>query len=242
MNPQYLVRETQAEDVDGYPALLRDMMWRANFTYQPTYFIYRRDRGPGMEEYRAVIHITARLVTGSIPYRLQAHGTSAAMALQEVARMAMSRLRYHLTELSQPPYDHFPIHPPDAEVDLFVGIQFGEDPHVRQLARLVRIMNQVHHSTMHELWETRRRLIMAQRHLQPVCDMGLVDQRVLYGENEVSPYASAPPEYHLPEVGGQVLNHGSPLRLANPDDPEDTGSPGYHLLDEFPVNFNRNRI
>lgn len=103
MNPQYLVRETQTEGVDGYPALLRDMMWRANFTYQPTYSIYRRDRGPGMEEFMAVIDIVARQVTESIPYRFQAHGTSEAMALQEVALVAMSRLRYDLTELAQPP-------------------------------------------------------------------------------------------------------------------------------------------
>ena len=47
MGSWYLVKETRAECVDGYPALLRDMLGRANFTYQPEYAIYRRDRGQG---------------------------------------------------------------------------------------------------------------------------------------------------------------------------------------------------
>ena len=178
MNHQYLVKDTQAEDVEGYPTLLRDMMWRANFTYQPTYFIYRQDQGPGMEEYRAVIHIIARQVTGSISYHFQAHGTSEAMALQEVAHVAMSHLHYDLTELSQPPYDHFPIRAHGLEVNTFARIQYGEDPQVQQLARLVHIMDQVHHCTRYELWETQRRLIAAQGILQHLHNRGLVGRNV----------------------------------------------------------------
>jgi len=242
MNSEYLVKETQGEDIEGYPALLRDMMWRANYTYQPSYYIYRLDQGPGMEEYRAVIHIMPRAVAGSIPYRFQAHGTSEAMALQEVALVAMSHLRYDLTELSQPPYDHFPVRAHGLEVNTFARIQNGEDPHVRQLARLVHIMDQVHRCTMSELWETRRRLIVAQRSLRHLHGRGLIGRDMLSGINGVSPYASAPPEYRLPEVENHVINEWLPLRLTNSEVPEDTGSPGYHLLDEFPVNFDRNNI
>lgn len=270
MSRQYLVKETQAENVDGYPALLREMMWRANFTYQPSYAIYRRDRGPGMEEYLAVINIIARRVTGSIPYCFQARGTSEAMALQEVARVAMSHLRYDLTELSQPPYYHFPMCERGTEVDTFARIQFGEDPQVRQLARLVHTMDQIHRCAVYELYETRQRLVVAQENLQLMCNMGIIDRHVVYGANEISPYASAPPMYRLPEVpghvpnygtrrqvrmsvgfartrrmepaGGHVIEQGSPLRLPNFGDPDYTGSPEAHLLDEFPVNFDRNNI
>lgn len=242
MNPQYLVRETQAEDVGGYPELLRDMMWKANFTYQPMYSIYRRDQGPGMEEYMAVVGIIARSVAGSIPYRFQACGTSEAMALQEVARVAMSRLRYDLTELSQPPYDHFPMQAHDGEVSRFARIQFGEDPHVRQLVRLVHIMDQMHRCTVRELWEMRRHLIEAQEHLRLMHDMRLIHPDVLYGANMISPYLSTPPEYRLPVVGGHINSIGSPLRLPNLGYPVDTGSPGCHLLNEFPMNFDRNNI
>ena len=119
MSGWYLVKETRAEDVDGFPALLQDMMWRANFTYQPEYALYRRDRGPGMEEYRAIINVIARQVAGSVPYCIQVHATSEPMAVQEAARRMMSLLRHDLTELSQPPYDHFPKQGPRAEVSTF---------------------------------------------------------------------------------------------------------------------------
>ena len=242
MNPQHLVKETQAQDVDGYPALLRDMMWRANFTYQPMYYIYRQDQGPGMEQYRAVVRIITRLVTGSIPYQFEGHGTSESMALQEAARMAMSRIRYDLTELSQPPYDHFPIRAYGSEVDTFAQIQFGEDPQVRQLARLVHILDQVHRCTLCELWETRRRLIATQEILQNLHNRGITRRNLIPATSAISPSASAPPEYRLPEVEHHNINEWAPLRLTSLQDPEDTGSPGYHLLDEFPVNFDRDYV
>ena len=262
-----LVKETRAEEVDGFPALLRDMMWRANFTYQPEYFIYRRDRGPGMEEYRAVVNAIARQVVGSVPYCVQVHATSEPMAVQEAARRLMSLLRHDLTELSQPPYDHFPKQGSRADVGTFDAIQFGEDPHVRQLARMVHIMDQIHRCQTRELWETRRRLHEAQEYLQLGVNMNRVPRNVLYGDNIVSPAAVAPPEFRLPEVAGLVPEYGqcrqarmtsgfsrtlrtappgghrrllgSPRRLVSPLDPTDTGSPEAHMLSEFPVNFNR---
>ena len=266
MSGWYLVKETRAEDVDGYPALLRDMMWRANFTYQPEYAIYRRDRGPGMEQYRAIINVIARRVTGSVPYCIHVHATSESMAVQEAARRMMSLLRHDLTELSQPPYVHFPKQGHEAEVSTFDEIQFGEDPYVRQLARLVRIMDQVHRCLVYELWETRRRLHEAQEYLQIGVSMNRVPRNVLYGNNVNSPAAAAPPHYRFPEVagfvphygpqrqvrmcagfprtqhpnppGGQVSLLGPPTRLISPVNPIDTGSPEAHLLNEFPLNFN----
>lgn len=267
MSGWYLVKETRAEDVDGFPALLRDMMWRANFTYQPEHAIYRRDRGPGMEEYRAFINVIARHVAGSVPYCVQALATSEAMAVQEAASRMMSLLRHDLTELSQLPYDHFPNQGPTAEVSMFDEIQFGEDPQVRQLARMVRIMDQIHRCIVRELWETRHRLNEAQEYLLLGVNMNRVPRNVLYGDNETSPAAAAPPLYRLPEVAGCVPVYGqvrqarmttgfprtlrtappgghqpllgSPRRLISPLDPIDTGSLGAHLLNEFPVNFNR---
>ena len=267
MSGWYLVKETRAEDVDGFPALLRDMMWRANFTYQPEYAIYRRDRGPGMEEYRAIVNVIARQVVGSVPYCISVHATSEPMAVQEAARRMMSLLRHDLTELSQPPYDHFPKQGPRADVSTFEEIQFGEDPHVRQLARMVHIMDQTHRCLIRELWETRRRLHEAQDYLRLGVNMNRVPRNVLYGNNEVSQAAVAPPDFRFPEVaglvpaygqcrqarmtadfprtlrtappGGHHLLLGSPRRLISPLDSTDTGSPEAHLLREFPVNFNR---
>ena len=95
---------------------------------------------------------------------------------------------------------------------------------------------------MWELWETRRRLIAAQGVLQQLHGRGLVGRTLLPGANRISPSSSAPPEYRLPEVVHHVINEWAPLRLSSLQDPEDTGSPGYHLLDEFPVNFDRDNI
>lgn len=208
MSGWYLVKETRAEDVDGYPALLREMMWRSNFTYQPEYAIYRRDRGPGMEEYRVVINVLARQVTGSIPYSIQVHATSKAMAIQEASSGMMSLLRHDLTELSQLPYYHFPSRGPGAEVNMFGVIQFREDPHVRQLAKLVHIMDQIHRCHVYELWETRRRLREAQEYLRIGVSMNRVPRNVLYGDNETSPAAAPPPLYRLSDVAGVVPNYG----------------------------------
>lgn len=159
-----------------------------------------------MEEYLAVINIVARRVTGSIPYRFQARGTSKATALQEVARVAPSHLHHDLMKLAQPPYYHFPMQARGVEVNTIARAQTGKDTQVRQLARLIHIKDQIYNCSMHELWETLLHLTVAQERLQPIRNMRLVDRDVLYGENEVSPYASAPPKYRLPEVGGQVLN------------------------------------
>lgn len=82
------------------------------------------------------------------------------------------------------------------------------------MARLVHIMHQVHRCAMHELYETWQHLVVAQEHLQLMSSMGLIHHDVLYGVNVVSPYISAPPKYHLPEVRGRVPNYG-PRRQAH---------------------------
>ena len=206
-------------------------MWRANFTYQPEYAIYRQDRGPGMEEYQAVINVIARMVTGSIPYCVQVHATSEAMAIQEAAHRMMSLLRHDLTELSQPPYVHFPKQGRGAEVSMFDEIQFGEDPYVRQLARLVRIMDQTHRCLVYELWETRRRMHEAQEYLRIGVSMNCVPRNVLYGNNVISPAAAAPPDYRLPEVAGFVPSFGQRCQAWM-----SAGFPRTHLTNEPQVN------
>ena len=120
----------------------------------------------------------------------------------------MSHLHRDQTELSQPPYDHFPIRGPRAKVNMFDEIQFGEDPQVCQLARLVHIMDQMHRCNVYELWETRRRLREAQEYLRIGVSMNSVPHNMLYGDNKTSPAATAPPEYRLLKVAGLVPIYG----------------------------------
>jgi len=41
---------TQAEGMEGFPAILQEMMWCANFSYLPEYFVYARFLGLGLDE------------------------------------------------------------------------------------------------------------------------------------------------------------------------------------------------
>ena len=41
---------TRAKGMEGFPAMLREIMWCANFSYQPEYFVYARPLDPGLDE------------------------------------------------------------------------------------------------------------------------------------------------------------------------------------------------
>jgi hypothetical protein len=53
-----LVLATRVEGTEVFPAILREMMWHANFTYQPEYFVYSHLIGPALEEFvaRVILH------------------------------------------------------------------------------------------------------------------------------------------------------------------------------------------
>ena len=55
---------TQAEGTEGFPALLRELMWRANFSYEPEYFIYTTKIGPNLVECYASVLLYPHLMTG----------------------------------------------------------------------------------------------------------------------------------------------------------------------------------
>jgi len=99
-----LVAATRTEDVEGFPTELREMLWRANFSYHPEYCVYARGRGPGLVDYLATIDIPSRIVEGAGAHFYQAIGTSEAMAIQAVAYVAMCALRRELYVLSVGPF------------------------------------------------------------------------------------------------------------------------------------------
>lgn len=132
-------------------------------------------------------------------------------------------------------------------------------------------MDQVDRCKTYGLWETRQHLREAQEYLRIGVNMRRIPLNMLYGDNKTSPAGVAPPEYHLLEVMGLTLTYGPqhqarisaagfpctqrlapprghvsllgpPRRLINSLDPLDTRSPRYHLLDEFPMNFNRDNF
>ena len=41
---------TRAKGTEGFPAMLRELMWRANFSYAPKYFVCTTQIGPNIIE------------------------------------------------------------------------------------------------------------------------------------------------------------------------------------------------
>lgn len=61
-----LVMMTRANGMEGFPALLWEMLWHANFTYQLEYFVYARSLGAGLDECVVKVILRPRLVEGEI--------------------------------------------------------------------------------------------------------------------------------------------------------------------------------
>ena len=55
---------TRAEGNEGFPAMLQDLMWCANFSYAPEYFVYTTKIGPNLVEFYASVLLHPRLMTG----------------------------------------------------------------------------------------------------------------------------------------------------------------------------------
>ena len=97
--PFNLIMVTHASDTVGFPALLNEMLRKTHYTFRPEYATYARGYGVGLVDYVATLHLEARMVVGSETYNFQTRGTSPEMAIQEVAREAMTRLRHEHWEL-----------------------------------------------------------------------------------------------------------------------------------------------
>jgi hypothetical protein len=99
-----LIMATRAPETIGFPALLNEMLRRAHYTFQPEYGVYAGDYGVGLVDYMASLHLEARMVVGAVTYDFRACGTSVEMAIQEVAREAITRLRHEHRELWEDPF------------------------------------------------------------------------------------------------------------------------------------------
>ncbi|CAL4913301.1 unnamed protein product [Urochloa decumbens] len=265
-----LVMVTRARDVEGFPSLLNEMLWRGNFSYRPEYSVYARGRGPGLVDYFAAMFIPQRLVEGEHhSYNLVAHGTSIGMAIQEVAYKAMSLLRQEIPELWLPPFQNFPIQSIQPGVNLFNQPPVSAPLYERRMSELVKAQDRHMRCLRAELRETRRRFNELQHSVDMSVRLGRVPSHVIYGPNDHTVQEMAPEELTYPMVQGinipqpvqrqprisnglrvrrfarmdwsrETVYGGQLENLTHPEtDPDDTGSPNAHLLDEFPPFFER---
>ena len=181
-NAMNLVMATRAADVDGFPEELREMLWRANFSYQPEYAVYALARGPGLVDYVATVDIPARSVHGSVGHSYQAVGTSSEMAIQAVAYTAMCALRRELPVLSAMPFHYHPIH----EHGWTNNVEYAypdSSMFEQRISCTVRHLDRERRCLAWELWETRRRHNRLQHSVEPLIRTGLLAHEVLYGRS-----------------------------------------------------------
>ena len=57
----HLVMATRGENIEGFLALLNEVMWRANYSYCPEYAVYALGVGHGMINYTYKVCISSHL-------------------------------------------------------------------------------------------------------------------------------------------------------------------------------------
>ena len=56
-----LVMDTRGENIEGFLALLNEVMWRGNYSYRPEYAVYALGVGRGMINYTYKVCIPSHL-------------------------------------------------------------------------------------------------------------------------------------------------------------------------------------
>ena len=98
-----LVMATHGENIEGFPALLNEVMWSANYSYLPEYAVYALGVGHGVIDYTCKVHIPSHLCDlGEETDRLAwGKGTSIDMAIQVAPYHAIAMLREAFITLSE---------------------------------------------------------------------------------------------------------------------------------------------
>ncbi|KAL6897961.1 hypothetical protein ACP4OV_006920 [Aristida adscensionis] len=255
-------------EVEGYPSLLRAMMWRANFSHEPRYSFYARGYGLGMVEYRANLNMAPRLMPGSQELEFIEYGSSVEMAMQKVAYAVMVYFRHVLPELASGPFEFFPSRAPGELVSEIAAVPPKAPYLVRYLVELVRAQDRIIWCLDHELGMTRSGFRQLQLAVEPSVRFGSVRRNVVYGGPRETVHERVVPELRFPAdpgfrappfipVGLRMSSSSLPVRrfpihtataetllgprvwLSHPDAPDDCGGPSAHGMVEFPAGFVR---
>ena len=92
----------RAELTEGFLAILQELMWRANFSYAPKYFVYTTKIGPNLVECYASVLLHPHLMIGP-PERshiFSGIGSSPKAVIQVSAYNALTSPRRRYSELN----------------------------------------------------------------------------------------------------------------------------------------------
>jgi hypothetical protein len=129
--------------------------------------VYARCYGVGMVEYVATLHLEARMVVGAKTYDFHTWGTSVEMAIQEVARGAITRLRHEHRELWEDPFTYLPVRGLENPIAHVVSPPVGPFTLERCMAETISAYEMAHQSLLWELDETRSCLTHLQYQMEP---------------------------------------------------------------------------
>jgi hypothetical protein len=157
----------RAPETVGFPALLNDMLRRAHYTFRPEYAVHACGYGVGMVEYVATLDLEARMVVGAETYDFNAWGISVEMAIQEVARGAITRLRHEHREHWEDPFTYLPVRGSEDPIAHVISPPLGPFTSERCMAETISAYEMVHRSLLWELDETRSCLTHLQYQMEP---------------------------------------------------------------------------
>jgi hypothetical protein len=153
---------TRAEGTEGFPALLQEMMWRANFSYEPEYFLYSVEIGHRLVETHACVLFHPRIMEG--PPERSRHfsgvGSSPKSAIQICAYNAITYLRRRYSELnSSYTFSYFPfLVQPGTNAVLYPHLDYEDDLRNISISELTRALDVAFLCYASELNSSRRRI------------------------------------------------------------------------------------
>ncbi|CAO2198331.1 unnamed protein product [Urochloa humidicola] len=197
------IMATRAPETVGFPALLDGAVRMARFYLKPEYEVFARGYAVGLDEYMARLHLGEREGEEGKVYVFEAFGTSAEMAVHEVARVALMYLRYEVQELWGEPYTFVPMLGPGAhDVPFVVSPPPGTSLQEKRMAEIIAAYEWAYRSTRAELDETRRRLLHFQSSVELKARVNRAPRSLLRELPHDPPQVVAAPSDRFPLVVG----------------------------------------
>lgn len=210
-----LIMATRASETIGFPAVLNEMMKKARYDFRPEYTVYACGIGVGLVEFMACLRLEARMVVGAETYDFQAFGTSVEGVIQEVARVAIARLRYEHRELWEDPFSYLPVRGPGEVVAHVISPPLGPYTMESCMAETVNAYEIALRSMRWELDETRHRLANLQSQVEPYVRMNKVPRKIYNTWATSTPQEEAPPSHRSPHAIGAWAEAAPRLHYIN---------------------------
>ena len=152
MEPIQKHGETCAAD-EGFPALLLEALERGLAVKKPEYHVYRQKAPDGIIKYWARVVIFNSHQPGGRTYMFSAARTRCVtQAIQAVAYKALAHLRYEFQYMEEARATRFfPQYPVEPEVRYYEDTNGENDPAVVGLARYVKALDTLAHTTLAEV-------------------------------------------------------------------------------------------